>query len=210
MLLSSTVKAASCIPVQIFLWTKGIIFLYTLLPVQLLFPANCSFSAPGCSVFLSTSWSEITLSCIWTFSLKSQLYILAWTHMQILCDYYQKVSLNHLILPILFVLFVACKLFRAATASCYTQNLHPALEQQALLELRHIPCPEERAVAEGKQRRAWSVIFSFLNSAAFTPVSSVFPPNSNLHPPTQHWKVRRSSSKLSSAAWEKAQSPVFN
>jgi len=45
--------------------------------------------------------------------------------MQILYDYQQKLTLNILILSILFVLFVACKLFRAVTASCYAENLHP-------------------------------------------------------------------------------------
>lgn len=177
--------------------------------MQLLFPAYCSFPGLGCLVFPDTSCSEITLSSRQTFSVKSQLYILAWVYIQISYHYQQKLSLNLFIPSTLFVLFVACKLFRAANASCYTENIHPALRPLGTPVIKTYPVSQSKSCSWGEKKKAWSAIFSFLNSAAFSPVSSMFS-NTNLHSLTQHWKVKMSSRQLCSVVWEKAESLGFN
>lgn len=134
--------------------------------MQLLFPAYCSFPGLGCSVFLNTSCSEITLSSRQTFSAKSQLYILAWVYIQISYHYQQKLSLNLFILSTLFVLFVACKLFRAATASCYTENIHPALRPLGTPVIKTYPVSRSKNCSWGEKKKGLVCNFFILKQCS--------------------------------------------
>lgn len=208
-LLSSIVKTVNCIPIQNFPLNKEQHFsLYT-----------SASAAPLCS----------TLLLSWTWMLSVPYHLLQWDYpvsqANICCKIsaiYLGVSLHldfqslaaeavllhsfHHFFFVVVVVVVACKLFRAVTASCSTGNLHPFRGCSSGIEI--YPDSQARATAgEGRTERAWSAIFSFLNSAAFTPVSSMFS-NTNLllwHSTEKSIWVQRSSVQF----FEKRLSPWF-